>query len=170
MFCVIYDSDSGNFIRLLAGVSETYTPSLNVGEDFILVDKVPPVLNSSWSIMSDGTLQPPPPPPPPTDEELAAARRRQYEIAIQSWLDETARSRGYSSIISACSYAGFDNPFKSEGCDFVAWRGDVWKYCYIELDKILAGEREEPESPEWFIENELPQFSSPYTPIDWDSQ
>jgi len=82
------------------------------------------------------------PPPPPTDEELKAIKLKQFEQAVQSHLDTTARAKGYDSILSACTYAGYTNPFQAEGQAFTEWRGNVWAYCYSQID-IFTGTVEE---------------------------
>ena len=82
--------------------------------------------------------------------ELYLYKIKQFEQAVQSHLDATAQSKGYDSILSACSYAGYANPFQSEGQLFTEWRGNVWAYCYDQAD-IFTGTVEE------FIEL-LPKF------------
>lgn len=84
------------------------------------------------------TAEPYTPPPPPTDEEIQAAKLKQFEQAVQSHLDTTAQSKGYDSILSACTYASYTNPFQTEGQAFTAWRGNVWAYCYEQVD-IFTG-------------------------------
>ncbi len=94
--------------------------------------------------------------------ELAAVaekehKLRSFEDAIQRLLDSVAREHGYDSILSACSYAAFTNPFQTEGEAFVVWRGNVWKYCYDQLALIESGDRAEPTVDEFLAE--LPAFS-----------
>lgn len=71
-----------------------------------------------------------------------AAKR--YEVAVQAHLDSTAKTAGYDNILSACSYAGFANPFQVEGQKYVAWRGMVWEYCYEQLALVQSGARTAP--------------------------
>lgn len=68
----------------------------------------------------------------------------QYETAVQAHLDTAAQALGYDSILSACSYAGYTNPFQAEGQSFCAWRGAVWDHCYTQLAAVQAGQRTEP--------------------------
>ena len=77
-------------------------------------------------------------PPPPTDEELKYIKLNQFEKEVQNHLDTTAKSKGYESILSACTYAGYTNPFQTEGQAFTEWRGNVWAYCYTQID-IFTG-------------------------------
>lgn len=67
-----------------------------------------------------------------------------FEQAIQQELDADAQAKGYDNILSACAYAGAPNPFQAEAISFVTWRGNVWAYCYQELDKVQAGARPMP--------------------------
>lgn len=69
-----------------------------------------------------------------------------YERAVQSHLDELARTQGYDNIMTAVSYA--DEPavakFQQEGAAFRAWRSNVWAYVYAQLAAVQAAEREQP--------------------------
>ncbi len=65
----------------------------------------------------------------------------EFEAGIQAHLDVSAQEQGYDSISTACSYAGAPNPFEAESKTFVAWRGNVWAYCYGEMQKVIAGSR-----------------------------
>ena len=73
-----------------------------------------------------------------SSEELKAIKLAEFEQAVQSHLDTTARQKGYDSILSACTYAGYTNPYQEEGQAFTKWRGDVWAYCY-EQQNIFTG-------------------------------
>lgn len=64
---------------------------------------------------------------------------------VQDFLDKTAQSKGYDSMISATSYVNSTNPtFKSEAIAAVAWRDSVWTFCYDLLTKIKSGTVEIP--------------------------
>ena len=90
-------------------------------------------------------------PPPPTEND--------YRFAIQRHVDAQAQSRRYDSGNSLASYVASTNEiWAAEAQVFVAWRDAVWLYAYAELEKVMAGEREQP-SVEEFI-GELP-------PIEW---
>lgn len=65
---------------------------------------------------------------------------------IQDLLDEKAIAKGYDNILSACSYAGFDNPFRKEGEKFGQWRSEVWSKGYAILKDITEGHRKLPKS------------------------
>ena len=83
-----------------------------------------------------------------------------YRRAIQRLIDAHAQSRRYDNGNSLATYATSSNPdWAAEAAAFVAWRDAVWAYAYAEMDKVLAGEREQP-SVEDFI-GELPQIVWP---------
>lgn len=81
-----------------------------------------------------------------------ADRTKIYEQAVQAHLDAAAQALGYDNILSACSYAGYANPFQAEGQSFVAWRGAVWDYCYAQLAAVQAGSRTQPTVDELIAE------------------
>lgn len=75
-----------------------------------------------------------------------------FKSRIQALLDEKAQAKGYDSIVSACSYAGYANPFRVEGEAFGVWRANVWAYGYEQLALIEAGSRETPTVEEFLAE------------------
>lgn len=83
-----------------------------------------------------------------TDAEESAAflaMSEQYEQAVQHHLDATAQSRGYDSMLSACSYASGTHPkFGVEGRDCLAWRSAVWEKAFLILSDVRAGVRPVP--------------------------
>jgi hypothetical protein len=83
---------------------------------------------------------------------LFADKARGYEKAVQAHLDAGAQAAGYDNVLSACSYAGYANPFQVEGQSFTAWRGTVWEYCYTQLALVQAGTRTEPTVDELIAE------------------
>ncbi len=71
---------------------------------------------------------------------------------IKALLDKGAQSKGYSDIITACSYASAPNPYQLESQAFVSWQGSVWdaffkfvntidetNYNKIDIGSTLAG-------------------------------
>lgn len=90
-----------------------------------------------------------------TEEELQLQLKASIVTAVQAHLDREAQSKGYDSIISATSYAGYPNDFQAEGIAFGTWRADVWKYCYQQLAEIESGGRPIIPTVEEFI-TELP--------------
>lgn len=92
---------------------------------------------------------------PPTHAEVIQS----FKDAIQMTLDDAARAKGYDDIVSACSYAGYENVFQAEAIAFGVWRANVWAYGYQELAKVTAGTRPVPTVPE--IIAELPALVLP---------
>lgn len=95
------------------------------------------------------------PPPPPTTEQIIDG----FKAAIQQTLDAAAQAKGYDDIVSACSYAGYENVFQAEAIAFGVWRANVWAYGYQELAKVTAGMRPVPTVEE--ILAELPTLVLP---------
>ena len=92
-------------------------------------------------------------------EQVLEIKKAKFLAAVQSHLDAKAQEKGYDGIVSACSYAGAVNPFQAESQVYVAWRGDVWAYCYTELAKVESGERPVPEVADFIAE--LPELVLP---------
>lgn len=78
-----------------------------------------------------------PPQPSPTITD--------YENAIQSLIDQTAREKQFRDGVTLASYTASTKPkWAAEAQAFVAWRDNVWSYAYGELEKVQAGQREQP--------------------------
>lgn len=93
-----------------------------------------------------------PAPPPPTISDFAAA--------VQSHIDDAARSRGYNDSVSLASYVNSILPqWAAEASAFVAWRDAVWIYAHTELSKVQGGLREVPTVAE--LIEELPAIVWP---------
>lgn len=63
-----------------------------------------------------------------TDSEIKSAEIIAFRIAIQKYLDDEAKARGYYNIDTAASYAARAGDFLEEGNSFFDWRTEVWKY------------------------------------------
>lgn len=82
-----------------------------------------------------------------------------FRVAIQGHVDATAIGRRYDSGNSLATYVTSTvAQWASEAETFIAWRDAVWAYAYAELDRVLAGERDQPTIAEFL--GELP-------PIEW---
>ena len=60
----------------------------------------------------------------------AAPTLEDYERTVEDVLQECAAAHRYDDIVSACSYAAVPNPFQEESAALLAWRGNVWSWCY----------------------------------------
>lgn len=69
-----------------------------------------------------------------------------FKVLVQGILDTKAKEHGYDSIVSACSYAGYDNEFRAEGEKFGVWRAHIWQWGYTLLADIKAGRKAIPSS------------------------
>ena len=95
--------------------------------------------------------------PPPYVPTLA-----DYTAAIAGMLDAKAKERRYDNAVSIATYVGSGNAaWAAEAQAFVTWRDQIWTYCYAELDKVQAGEREQPTIADFMTELET-QF-----PLNW---
>lgn len=95
-------------------------------------------------------------PPPPTIEQIIA----QYDAAVQQRLDDFAKTRNYTNIMSAATYATSTVPkFRAEGQYAVEARDATWAKCYEVLAAAEAGTRPMPTFEELLAE--LPVLAWP---------
>lgn len=111
--------------------NENKLHAIDAGFESLLPSGLTEISKSEYDILAN---------PPPGIEEIIT----QFEAGIQAHLDVTAQEAGYDNILTACSYVGAPNPFEEESKTFVTWRGNVWAYCYAELQKVISGERPMP--------------------------
>lgn len=92
-----------------------------------------------------------------------AARQPSYHATTKTTTalpGKAATARRYDGGVSLASYVASGNPaWAAEAQAFVAWRDAVWAYAYAELDKVQAGQREQP-GVEAFLAD-LPQIEWP---------
>jgi hypothetical protein len=80
-------------------------------------------------------------PPLPTQQQVIDS----YTAAIQTHIDDIAKTKGYDSILSACTYATSKiAKFKAEGQACVNYRDAVWSTSYQVLADVEAGTRTMP--------------------------
>ena len=98
------------------------------------------------------------------DEPIQTPDEVQAELtaAVQIYMDNRARERGYDDILKATSYRGDTiNPtFAKEAELCFVWRSQVWTRCYEILAEVEAGVRPIPSKEELIAE--LPK-------LDWDA-
>lgn len=89
--------------------------------------------------------------PPLTFDQLLKV----FTNAIQSRLDDFAKTRNYDSILSACTYATSSvSRFAADGQYAVNARDTTWAVCYGILASVQSGARSMPTIVE--VESELP--------------
>lgn len=77
---------------------------------------------------------------PPSIEEIMITLEYEFKTTVQNILDTKAKERGYDNIVSAVSYAGYENPFRAQAEAYGKWRANVWSWGYALLGKIQSGE------------------------------
>lgn len=89
---------------------------------------------------NDGSVYIKPEEPKPEEPSIEVIKQNLID-GVQNYMDEVAATRGYDSILSACSYidSGIEK-FDTEGAKARRWRSAVWAYCYAQLDLFLEGE------------------------------
>ena len=85
------------------------------------------------------------------------ALKGEFLSNVDEILNQEARKKGYDSIVTAVSYAGYENSFQAEGIKFGKWRSLVYEWGYALLKEIESGKRSLPQSFEE-IKNDMPKF------------
>lgn len=132
----------------------------------------PGITGEQFMLQDDGTgpyiafWNRPEPQPSMTDIEAmypmvqSAMLQTQVVSAVQSRLDDFARTKGYDGILSACTYATSAVPsFKAEGQYAVNSRDSYWATCYQILGAVQQGLRALPSLEE--VIAELPPLQWP---------
>ena len=87
---------------------------------------------------------------------LLQKKKKELDKAIQKTLDQKAQELRYDNIMSARSYAGYENPFQAEAQKLALWASNCWvKAAEIEV-VVKAGKREMPTIDE--VLAELPAY------------
>lgn len=82
--------------------------------------------------------------------------KKEFNNAIQKHLDTKAQELRYDNIMSARSYAGYDNPFQAEALKLSQWASRCWVVAgQIETD-VSNGTRTMPTVDE--VLSELPKY------------
>ena len=155
-FAIVFNTETKDVTDIIPGVDEDSGITVSDTESVVYKED-PGIIPSSAKVDADGNIYEYI--PPKTPEEIWEEKVEVFKQAVQRHLDEKAREYDYDDIVSACSYAGYDNPYQAEGQAFLQWRGSVWQYCYDQLGEIEAGNRDEPTVEEFIAE--LPEYQPP---------
>ena len=131
----------------------TYHPECVPEVGYITVDTLPTFPQEEWVInWTTQTIE--------RDEvKRVEAKISSIQTSVQDMLDSKAQEKGYDTIISACSYTGYPNPFKVESELYTEWRGNVWATCYQILGEWENGIIPEPSEEE--VLAQLPELAIP---------
>lgn len=78
-----------------------------------------------------------------------ASAQAQLTVAVQAYLDATARARSYDSALSCVSYIDSTVAvYRAESAAMRDWRDAVWQRCYELLAEVQAGTRPIPTESE----------------------
>jgi hypothetical protein len=92
--------------------------------------------------------------------EARASLLAQFQTAIQTHVDATARAKDYHDGNALAGYINSTvSQWAGEAETFIAWRDAVWLHAYSELGKVTGGQRQIP-TVETFIA-ELPAIIWP---------
>jgi len=83
-------------------------------------------------------------------------KQKAFNNAIQTHLDNKAKEFRYDNIMSARSYAGYENPFQAEAQKLAVWASNCWVKAGEIEDDVKAGNREMPTVDE--VLSELPIY------------
>ena len=105
--------------------NEVYAYELDGSQDHLIGDKVAMTAEEVEMHLN----------PPKTQEQVKA----EITQAIQNMLDSKAKELRYDNIMSARSYAGFENPFQAEAQSLAVWCANVWAYMGDLESDVLNG-------------------------------
>ena len=89
-------------------------------------------------------------------ESEIAEKQKAFNNAIQTHLDNKAKEFRYDNIMSARSYAGYENPFQAEAQKLAVWASECWVVAGQTETDVQSGNREIP-TVDVFL-SELPLF------------
>ncbi len=102
---------------------------------------------------------------PEQEQETSEQTQARYTQAAQDALDDFARTRGYDGILSACSYAGSEDPqCAAEAAYCMRLRDLTWRRGYAILAAVLAGTMELPTVEDFLSQLPTADAAWPETP------
>lgn len=151
------DGVFGGFVEFPDG-----TTKIPAGHSFSLPPEIPSgyhaIMMGGWQLVEG---EAPVWPKPPTEEELIQKFEEESIARTQERLDNFAQTRGYESILSACTYINSTiEKFRNEGTYCVASRDSTWSAMYSIIDSVKAKTRPVP-SGFGEVESELPVLQWP---------
>lgn len=85
---------------------------------------------------------------------------KDYEDAVQKYLDDTVKTKGYDNVYTCLSYKGDPDPIFSAEADAVLnWRSQVWRTAQGILNQWQQGQIEQPTVSE--VISQLPTLTWP---------
>lgn len=91
--------------------------------------------------------------------ERVSFRIQQFLIEAQKRLDDFAKTKGYDSIMSVCTYKDSTREvFRNDAAKAIVIRDGWWETLATIASEVLSGQRAEPENFEALL-SELPQLS-----------
>jgi hypothetical protein len=77
--------------------------------------------------------------------KVPAPKEVDFSSAVQKFIDETAKARGYNDGVSLAGYVNSTFPsWAAEAQAFIAWRDQVWFTCYQTLSAVQGGKMSTP--------------------------
>ena len=117
---------------------------------------VPEYVENGW-VLNNGVWTGMPTAQGPTAEQV----KNIISLVIQKKLDDFAKTKGYDSILSACSYTtSINESFRAQAQYCVQTRDDTWTMASKIWEEVVAGTRTAPTSLE-DIESDLPSLTWP---------
>lgn len=154
---VVVESDTGRCVQVHRSLQACSTDHLRTGQ---VLYEVPEGFDDSafYFVGTDPVAFPPQPSThhqwdwatkqwadPRTPEQVTAALQTQITKDTQAHLDAFARTRGYDSMLSACTYATSTVPaFAVEGQHCVTLRDTTWTALFAIFAQVQAGTRAMP--------------------------
>ena len=115
---------------------------------FVSVDEYSGEYRAVEAWISEGNI----PEPEFNEAEVLTNIARNLEDVAQHYIEKEATSRGYDSIVSACSYAGYPNVYQDEAISLGVFRSAVWTYMYQVQTDVQSGIRAIPTEAELLLE------------------